>query len=319
MLVLVNLILIINIIVLYTKFTGFIGDRIGYKPVLLVSIIAIALCGTCFDFIPRYKEYYRYPSAMITLNTTNNNSFILKSVNWPITYPECDVRDTHNITLCENSPPLTNETFYDDIKTYLRCKDENGVLYQIESLDVTEFRNLSNNNPNITYVSGNGTFCVIESNNATLKDIYCDVDITNNPYVGKCRNTKGSHAAMFWTYLFLRTLWQIFQSACFALCDGSSMCLVKEHKSSYAMILIWQSIAVILGPLIGGPLVHDSEDKGGNYCTFKRQYYINVRNNNYFNIYIIKDVILIAQSIMYNWMSNFICSRNKLSKFVLLI
>ena len=52
------------------------------------------------------------------------------------------------------------------------------------------------------------------------------------------------------------------------------MWIVKEHKSSYAMILIWQSIAVILGPLIGGPLVHDSEDKGGNYCRFKRQHYI---------------------------------------------
>lgn len=261
------------IVVLLIKFTGFIGDKIGYKPVLLVSIVGIGLCGTCFDLIPRYKEYLRYPSAMVTMNSSNNNSFILRSVLWPITYPECNVRETHNVTFCENSSPLTNETFYDDLNTYLRCKDENGDVYNIGSLDTTEFQDLSNNNPKITYVSGNGTFCDLESSNATAKDIYCDIDITNNPYVGKCFNPKGSHAGMFWTYLLLRGLWQIFMGAGFMLCDGTAMCLVKEHNSNYAMILIWQSVAGIFGPLIAGTLVHDSDDPSGNYCKFKIHYY----------------------------------------------
>ena len=39
---------------------GFLGDKIGLKPVLLTSIIGMAVCGTCIDLTPRYKEYNRH-------------------------------------------------------------------------------------------------------------------------------------------------------------------------------------------------------------------------------------------------------------------
>ena len=224
----------------------------------------VGLFGTCLDLTPRYKEYSRYPTATVTKENNNDHSFILRSVKWPITYPQCNLREADDVTLCDDSPPMKNKTFYDDLKKYLRCYDPNGDLYEIESLNTKEFRDLSTSKLNISHTSENGSFCDLESSHAESNDILCDIDIINNPYVGKCFNTQGSHATMFWVYLPLRTLWQMFMSAAFALLDGTSMCLVKEYNSSYGMIIVWQSIAAIIGPLIAGAMVQDSPDANGN-------------------------------------------------------
>ena len=38
---------------------GMIGDKIGYKVVLLVVLVTLAVSGTCMDFTPRFKEQIR--------------------------------------------------------------------------------------------------------------------------------------------------------------------------------------------------------------------------------------------------------------------
>ena len=234
---------------------------------LLCSMIAVGLFGICFDYTPRYKEYVRYPTAMVTMNNNDNTSFILISVKWPVTYPACNVRETNDVTLCDGSSPLTNQSFYDDLKKYLICEDENGQPYDIETLDTNDFNDHSTMSVNISNEAENGTFCELESPKAITTDIFCDIEIQDNPYLGKCFNAEGSHAKMFWVYLVLRTCWQTFMSAGFSFLDGTSMCLVKEHQGSYAMIIVWQSIASIFGPLLSGVLVQDSEDAGGKkYC-----------------------------------------------------
>ena len=230
---------------------------------LLFSMIAVGLFGICLDYTPRYKEYVRYPTAMVTMNNEDKTSFILKSVKWPVTYPECNVRETNDVTLCDGSSPLTNQTFYDDLKQYLICKDENGNIYDIETLDTNEFKDHSTMSVNIFYDSENGTFCALKSPESNIIERFCDIDIKDNPYLGKCFNAEGSHTKMFWIYLLLRTCWQTFMSAGFSFLDGTSMCLVKEYQGSYAMIIVWQSIAAVFGPLLSGVLVQDSEDVGG--------------------------------------------------------
>ena len=243
---------------------GYLGDKVGYKPVLLTSIVMVGLFGTCFDLTPRYKEYTRFPTASVSMKGHDNTSFVLTSVKWPITYPECGVRQSNNATLCDGSPPLINQTFYYDLIKYLRCEDDDGNSYSIGSLDTKDFKPPLHNLLNLFEEPGNGTFCDLESTMAnTTNDISCGIDITNNPYVGTCSNTEGSHSKMFGVYILLRILWQVFMSAAFVFLDGTSMYLATQHNSSYALIFLWQIIAGIFAPLISGALVQDSDDPNG--------------------------------------------------------
>ena len=240
------------------------GDKIGYKPVLLISIVMIGVLGTCFDLTPRYTEYSRFPTASVRLNDNDNTSFVLMSVKWPITYPQCNVRESDNATLCDGSSPLINQTFYDDLKNFLRCEKDDGSSYVVNSLDTKEIRSSLDSLLETYDEPGNGSFCDLESikSNNTI-DITCNIDVTNNPYLGECFNIEGSHSKMFGIYILLRILWQVFMSAAFVFLDGTSMYLAHQNNSSYALIFVWQIIAGIFAPLISGALVQDSDDPNG--------------------------------------------------------
>ena len=239
------------------------GDKIGYKPVLLIAMVMIGLFGTCFDLTPRYKEFTRLPMASVRMKGHDNTSFVLMSVMWPITYPECNIRKSNNVTLCDGSSPLVNQTFFDDIMKYMRCEND-GNAYEIKSLDTNDFKSTLTNSLETYDEPGNGTFCDLMSTKSnTTVDISCDIDIYNNPYLGECFNTEGSHNKTFFVYLLLRILWQVFMSAAFVFLDGSSMYLAHQQNSSYALIFVWQIIAGIFAPLISGALVQDSDDPNG--------------------------------------------------------
>ena len=240
---------------------------------VLLSLLGVGLSGTLFDITPRYKEYSRYPTAELEMDRVNTEKFILRSISWPASYPKCDLRKTNNNETCQDFPPLNNETFYNDLINYLKCSDENGEELTIENLDTALFQKVPTNTSKLLDIPGNGTFCYLNSEIANVSITQCNIDIVRNPYLGECFDTEGSHAAMFWTYLPLRALWQIFMSATFALLDGTSMCLVKKYNGSYAMIIVWQSIAGVIGPLLAGLLVQDSEDPDGNnlFCQIHKQ------------------------------------------------
>ena len=52
---------------------GYIGDRIGYRTVLIIALILSGLSATSFDWTPRFKEFHRIPT--ITFNSTNGILF----------------------------------------------------------------------------------------------------------------------------------------------------------------------------------------------------------------------------------------------------
>ena len=56
---------------------GYIGDRIGYRTVLIIALILSGLSATSFDWTPRFKEFHRIPT--VTFNSTKG---ILFSNSW---------------------------------------------------------------------------------------------------------------------------------------------------------------------------------------------------------------------------------------------
>ena len=262
------------------KHLGFLGDKIGLKPILLGTIIGMGVCGTFIDLTPRYKEYLRRPNALLTSDNISEGSFILRSVQWPTDYPNCNNRENHDLALCDNATPVINASFYDDLINYLDCKNEAGDVVEITLLDTSLFRFPSNNSLVIADLPLNGTFCDLYANyvnNITERIFYCD--IIERPEVGQCFNTDGSHAATFFTYFFLRIVQAVCVNTMFSLMDGTSMHLVKQHNSDYAMVLIWNTVAGVFGPMISGALVVDSSDPSG------KQFHLEYKYRSFIRIY----------------------------------
>ena len=247
---------------------GFLGDKIGLKPILLIAMVGMAISGTCIDLTPRYREYYKYAQALATAKNSTRRSYVLRSIQWPINSPDCLSSGDQDLALCKNAPPVVDPKFYDSIIEYMDCKDGSENSVEIEILDTSFFKYPSNNNLAILEMADNDTFCDLYTDyESSVKEenIYCQ--IKDNPYVGYCFNTEGSHAAMFYTYLFLRISQAVFDNTMFSLMYGTAMHLVKEYNGDFSMVLLWNSVAGLIGPLIAGVLVEDSIDPAGK--TFK--------------------------------------------------
>ena len=53
------------------SFLGYIGDKIGFKIVLAVTLFSAGLSATAFDWTPRFNEHYRIPT--LSLLETNQS------------------------------------------------------------------------------------------------------------------------------------------------------------------------------------------------------------------------------------------------------
>ena len=216
----------------------------------------MGVCGTLIDSTPRYNEYLRYPRSVLANDSTDGRNFILVSIEWPMGYPNCEIQQGNNISICKNSPPYKGNEFYKNLNQYLHCAEANGDAVVVDTLDVSLFSNPWNNSLSIRDISANGSFCDLFSSlvsNITTDEIYCD--IVENPEIGECLNSEGSHAVTFSIYLLLRVAWNIFINNMFNLMDGTSMHLAKTHNGDYAWIIAWNTLAGVFGPMISGALV----------------------------------------------------------------
>ena len=228
---------------------------------LLVSIIGFGVLGTCINFVPRYKEHHRYPNALLTSDNITTGNFILRSIQWPTNYPECSAIESEHIAMCQNAQPVINSSFYDNIIDYLHCQNDIGDSVSVNSLDTSFFEIPSNNSLAIIQPPLNGSFCYLYVNYMNIiNEDSINCVIQENPEIGQCFTAEGSHVATFLTYLILRVLQGVFINTMFSLMDGTAMHLVKQHNSNYALVLVWNSLAGVFGPLISGALVEDSND-----------------------------------------------------------
>ena len=100
--------------ILPTLILGYIGDRIGYRTVLIINLILAGISATSFDWTPRFTEYIRTPT--IHFNATSDQNEVLKFV-WPL---DCN---SENITVtdCENDPILSDEDFWLNLDQFANC------------------------------------------------------------------------------------------------------------------------------------------------------------------------------------------------------
>ncbi len=60
---------------------GFIGDKVGYKPVVVAAMILCGLSATSFTLVPIYSRVERTPSAQLV---EIDGRHVVTSVSWPL-------------------------------------------------------------------------------------------------------------------------------------------------------------------------------------------------------------------------------------------
>ena len=69
---------------------GFIGDRIGYKPVVVLSMVLCAISSTSFTFIPVYREYHKIPYVTLVRSegAAEEATYTIQKAAWPLCDPD---------------------------------------------------------------------------------------------------------------------------------------------------------------------------------------------------------------------------------------
>ena len=106
----------------FSMLKGYIGDRIGYRIVIIFNVIIVSLSATSFDWTPRFIEYYRTPT--ITFNTTSDVTEVLQ-FHWPI--KDCKI-DNITVNDCKNDPILSKEDFWLNLEDFSNCSTDNISL-----------------------------------------------------------------------------------------------------------------------------------------------------------------------------------------------
>ena len=132
---------------------GFIGDKLGYRVILIVYLLISGAAATAFHFVPRCGEQKLEPHALLYSTITDQNPQFL-SVNWAL----CDGKHANLTSTLSMSRSSCTEFLatidLTDLPRYLNCtgKDNNSSAdFKVSG----EFGFV-----NATVMSGpNGTFC----------------------------------------------------------------------------------------------------------------------------------------------------------------
>ena len=147
--------------------SAFIGDKIGYRNLMIANALVMAASSTCFDLTPRFSQEVRSPVAVVYPIANRSSNYSLHSIDWPI----CDMET--NVRNCEDS--FMNLTNFDNLGDFLSCTKDDPTFHLeedfiIESINATKYKN--------------GSFCVAEADIFNEYNVLRRCDILEYP--GDC-------------------------------------------------------------------------------------------------------------------------------------
>ena len=141
----------------------------------------------------------------------------------------------------------------DDIDQYLDCHPDVDIS-DVYSIEVTG-----------TVGTVNGTFCNAQNTLLAMdqRNIYLKCNIIGHPKMTSCMDSEGDHSLTFISNLSMRVIYQWALNIVFAVMDGASLRLAKQHDSDFSTVAFWNQLFTTFGTLIPGIVVEDSGEGSG--------------------------------------------------------
>jgi len=208
----------------FAPLLGYFGDKLGFKAVLICSLMASLVSTGALPFIPIYRS--SQPQAAV-INFDSTTSPPWSSVQWIGEYNRCE------------GGPL--------VVVGVHCDDSDWT----GQLDLTD--ECSSNEDG---QCGDEVICIhrCETQNVPVVNFtvqYCSIDLEN----GQGSQEEGSHSLTFWIYFAVRTVLNIFMNASFNISDAAAATKAKKEGAAYSSIMFFGTLAGIITPNLIGPIL----------------------------------------------------------------
>ena len=251
--------------------SGFIGDKLGYRVILIVYILISGATATAFHFVPRCGEHQLQPHALLYSaggGEANRQYSQLVSVNWAL----CDIYDgsmmaSKNSSMSSSSCTDSLSTFaLQDLPRYLNCtgRDNNSSNDVSISADFSFYDATAIRGPNGTFCSSRNEYLSSYSETGVEGQIE-KCFISNHPDLELCTAKYGSHKMTFWTYFGLRLVFQWAIIGVFSIFDGASVQLANEHGGTYSEILKYALLAAAISTFLPSLVMKKTASKTEGY------------------------------------------------------
>ena len=217
-----------------TPLFGYVGDKIGYKIILIMTILLDVGTSASMNFLPVYREH----APKVALNA---QSFDLNS------QETIDKTDIVWFGVVIENDNICNGNIADFVIKEIVCDDKTFAV------DITFEESDEMNLIEDRCTDMNATSCKysLEAFPVNSSLLLCDANFRY--FDGTFQ--QGSHSLTLWTYFALRTVLMIVMNACYNITDATAATLAQREHSSFSLIIIFGSIGGLLPPLIMGPVL----------------------------------------------------------------
>ena len=225
----------------FTPMFGYIGDKLGYKSVLIFTLIGLIATSTSLNFLPIYREY----SAKIGLDKSMYDdtwkNFDSKSILWFGKYEDLN-------SSCEYEAQ-------ENIIKEIECEDKVfnvDIVFNKEDIDNS--------------LAANCTDLGIQTCKYFVQEINDQEILICNVRFEKLNGNfkKGSHSLTLWVYFSIRTLLFVFVNVMWNVSDAAASTITITEGSSYGMVIFFANIGGVISAFVAGPIV-DNFSFGTDY------------------------------------------------------
>jgi len=208
---------------------GYIGDKCGYKPTFVFTLVFSAVELVAFTLLPKYKVTQRFK---IGVDTSNVEDISASSIRMFGEYL------LQNNTSCSQDISFTVED--------ITCKDK-PVPHNFSAV-FTSFLGTSLAHCNTT----NHDYCTYDIAAYDPDNItYCDVKLKNeiNSF------EEGSSSVTFWSFLLVRWLWQFAMNPGWTIADSIAITACKKANIEWGYVMAIGMTFPIVSPLLVGFMI----------------------------------------------------------------
>lgn len=205
---------------------GYIGDKLGFKTVLILSFLLMGVTGGVLPYLPVYRTLSAQV-GLVGFNSTSSSSPWQELV-WVGQYGECQ----------EQIPNLIQVDCEDGSWT---GKVEGSSMCQ--GADAGQHANCEQEETCTTYCRESLAI------NSSLE--VCGATFEG----GKGSINSGDWSLTFWIYFCLRAVHTVFLNSTFNLSDAAATTKAKQEGSSFSIVLFFGVLSGLLAPLIVGYIV----------------------------------------------------------------
>ena len=213
---------------------GYVGDKVGYKSILIFTILLSIGTSAAMNFVPLYREHV--PKVALSQNLFDLEAAETIQKNEIIWFGYID--DSARNCSADFEAFVIDEINCDDKKFDVNISLETDQVFnllesQCDHLDATA--------------------CKYQRSTTLLNDSFsiCDAhfkDIDAAFY-------HGSHSLTLWIYFVLRTVLMTAMNACYNISDASATTVTKREGSSFSLTFFFGNIGNLASPFLVGQLL----------------------------------------------------------------